>query len=90
MILMSCLAISLLALVLKSTNRSTRGPGSPISLCFADFRLAGDPKRPAWGAKCGLAGRELLTFIWAEMIVGISAILTIAMWLLRSNRRARV
>ena len=84
MILMSGLAISLLALVLKATA-GPRVDLVPLSLSISlIFGLPAirnvQPGVPSVGAL-----GDYFSFIWAEMIVGISAILTIAMWLLRSH-----
>ena len=85
MMLMSGLAISLLGLVLKSTT-GPRVDLVPLSLSVSlIFGLPAirnvQPGVPSVGAL-----GDYFSFIWAEMIVGISAILTIAMWLLRSHK----
>ena len=88
MILMSGLAISLLALVLKATA-GPRVDLVPLSLSVSlIFGLPAirnvQPGVPSVGAL-----GDYFSFIWAEMIVGISAIFTIAMWLLRSHEETR-
>jgi Domain of unknown function (DUF4436) len=87
MMLMSGLALSLLGMVLKATTGPNVDLVPPISLRLADFRLPAlrnvQPGVPAVGAL-----GDYVSFIWAEIIVGVSAIITISIWLLRSHEKA--
>jgi hypothetical protein len=83
MTLMSALSMSLLATVLKEMA-SNRRPnvfviGTTISLIFGLPALRNvQPGVPAVGAL-----GDFVSFIWAEIVVGLSAIIAIWTWLLR-------
>jgi hypothetical protein len=85
MILMIVLALSLLGMVLKATHGSNVDL-VPLSICISlIFGLPAlrnvQPGVPAVGAF-----GDYLSFIWAEIIVGTSAIILIWTWLLRSDK----
>lgn len=84
MVLMGALAMSLLAMVLKATS----GPQVnlvPLSICISlIFGLPAlrnvQPGVPPVGAL-----GDYFSFIWAEIIVGASALIIVWTWLLRSD-----
>lgn len=86
MVLMGGLAMSLLAMVLKATS----GPQVnlvPLSICISlIFGLPAlrnvQPGVPPVGAL-----GDYFSFIWAEIIVGASALIIVWTWLLRSDER---
>jgi hypothetical protein len=85
MVLMSALAISLLAIVLQATTRGRKVDLVPLSLSTSlIFGLPAlrnvQPGVPSVGAL-----GDFVAFIWAEVIVGVSAIIIIWTWLLRSQ-----
>jgi hypothetical protein len=85
MTLMSGLAMSLLALVLKTMTKGPKVDLVPlsftISLIFGLPALRNiQPGVPPVGAL-----GDYVSFIWAEMIVGLSAVIIIWTWLLRSH-----
>jgi hypothetical protein len=82
---MSGLAMSLLALVLKTMTKGPKVDLVPlsftISLIFGLPALRNiQPGVPPVGAL-----GDYVSFIWAEMIVGLSAVIIIWTWLLRSH-----
>jgi hypothetical protein len=84
MILMSGLAMSLLGMVFKATH-SEKVDLVPLSISISlIFGLPAlrnvQPGVPPVGAF-----GDYLSFIWAEIIVGLSAIILIWTWLLRSR-----
>jgi hypothetical protein len=86
MILMIGLAMSLLGMVLKATHSGTKVDLVPLSICISlIFGLPAlrnvQPGVPPVGAF-----GDYLSFIWAEIIVGTSAIILIWTWLLRSHK----
>jgi hypothetical protein len=86
MILMSCLAVSLLAMVFKATTNGPRVDLVPLSISISlIFGLPAlrnvQPGVPPVGAF-----GDYVSFIWAEIIVGLSAVIIIWTWLLRSDR----
>jgi hypothetical protein len=86
MILMSGLAMSLLGMVLKATKHGSNVDLVPLSISISlIFGLPAlrnvQPGVPAVGAF-----GDFLAFIWAEIIVGTSAIILIWTWLLRSDK----
>ena len=88
MMLMSALAVSLLAMVLKATT-GPRVDLVPLSLSVSlIFGLPAirnvQPGVPSVGAL-----GDYFSFIWAEMIVGVSAIIIIATWLIRSHEEQK-
>jgi hypothetical protein len=85
MILMSCLAVSLLGMVLKATTNGPRVDLVPLSISISlIFGLPAlrnvQPGVPPVGAF-----GDYVSFIWAEIIVGLSAVIIIWTWLLRSD-----
>jgi hypothetical protein len=83
MVLMSGLAMSLLALVLKTMTRGPKVDLVPLSftipLIFGLSALRNiQPGVPPVGAL-----GDYVSFIWAEIIVGLSAVIIIWTWLLR-------
>jgi hypothetical protein len=85
MILMSSLSVSLLAMVFKATTSGPRVDLVPryisISLIFGLPALRNvQPGVPPVGAF-----GDYVSFIWAEIIVGLSAVIIIWTWLLRSG-----
>jgi len=84
MILMSALAMSLLAMVLKATSGSNVNLvplSTSIALIFGLPALRNvQPGVPPVGAF-----GDYVSFIWAEIIVGLSAVIIIWTWLLRSQ-----
>lgn len=87
MTLMSALSMSLLAMVLKAMATNRRPDlfviGTTISLIFGLPALRNvQPGVPAVGAL-----GDFVSFIWAEIIVGVSAIIAIWTWLLRSEKK---
>jgi uncharacterized protein DUF4436 len=85
MMLMSGLAWSLLAMVLKATTSGPRVNLLPLSISISlIFGLPAlrnvHPGVPVVGAF-----GDYVSFIWAEIIVGLSAIIIIWKWLLRSD-----
>ena len=86
MILMIGLAMSLLGMVFKATHSGTKVDLVPLSICISlIFGLPAlrnvQPGVPPVGAF-----GDYLSFIWAEIIVGTSAIILIWTWLLRSHK----
>jgi Domain of unknown function (DUF4436) len=84
MILMSVLAMSLLAMVFKATTSGPKVDLVPLSISISlIFGLPAlrnvQPGVPPVGAF-----GDYVSFIWAEIIVGVSAIIIIWTWLLRS------
>jgi hypothetical protein len=85
MTLMGGLALSVLAMVFKATTSGPKVDLVPLSICIAlIFGLPAlrnvEPGVPAVGAL-----GDYVAFIWAEIIVGLSAIMIKWTWLLRSN-----
>jgi hypothetical protein len=85
MMLMICLAMSLLAMVLRAMTTGPRVGLIPLSLSISlIFGLPAlrnvQPGVPPVGAL-----GDYVSFIWAEVIVGVSAIIIIWTWLLRSR-----
>jgi hypothetical protein len=85
MLLMSGLAMSLLGMVLRATTTGSKVELVPLSLCISlIFGLPAlrnvQPGVPPIGAL-----GDYVAFIWAEIIVGMSAIIIIWTWLLRSH-----
>jgi hypothetical protein len=85
MLLMSCLAVSLLAMVFKATTRGPKVDLVPLSISISlIFGLPAlrnvQPGVPPVGAF-----GDYVSFIWAEIIVGLSAVIIIWTWLLRSD-----
>jgi hypothetical protein len=85
MTLMSGLAWSLLAMVLKATTSGSKVNLVPLSISISlIFGLPAlrnvQPGVPVVGAF-----GDYVSFIWAEIIVGLSAIIIIWTWLLRSE-----
>jgi hypothetical protein len=86
MVLMIGLALSLLGMVFKATTTgSSQIPlGISISLIFGLPALRNvQPGVPPVGAF-----GDYVSFIWAEIIVGLSAIIIIWAWLLRSQKKS--
>jgi hypothetical protein len=88
MTLMSGLALSLLAMVFKATTSGPKIDLVPLSLCISlIFGLPAlrniQPGVPAVGAF-----GDYVSFIWAEIIVGLSAIIIIWNWLLRFHEES--
>jgi hypothetical protein len=86
MLLMIGLAMSLLGMVLKDMTSGSKFDLVPLSVCISlIFGLPAlrnvQPGVPAVGAF-----GDYLSFIWAEIIVGTSAIILIWTWLLRSDK----
>jgi hypothetical protein len=84
MVLMSGLAISLLGMVFKAATTGPKVDLVPLSISMAlIFGLPAlrniQPGVPPVGAF-----GDYVSFIWAEVIVGVSAIIIVWMWLLRS------
>jgi hypothetical protein len=84
MLLMSGLAISLLGMVFKATTTGSKVDLVPLSISISlIFGLPAlrnvQPGVPPVGAF-----GDYVAFIWAEVIVGLSAVIIIWMWLLRS------
>ena len=84
MVLMSGLAMSLLGMVFKAATTGPKVDLVPlsisISLIFGLTALRNiQPGVPPVGAF-----GDYVSFIWAELIVGVSAIIIVWMWLLRS------
>ena len=87
MILMSALALSLLAMVFKATTSGPKVDLIPLSISISlIFGLPAlrniQPGVPAVGAF-----GDYVSFIWAEIIVGLSALIIVWTWLLRSNEK---
>jgi len=85
MTLMSGLAWSLLAMVLKATTSGSKVNLVPLSISISlifglPALLHVQPGVPVVGAF-----GDYVSFIWAEIIVGLSAIIIIWTWLLRSE-----
>jgi hypothetical protein len=85
MILMSSLSVSLLAMVFKATTSGPRVDLVPLSISISlIFGLPAlrnvQPGVPPVGAF-----GDYVSFIWAEIIVGLSAVIIIWTWLLRSG-----
>jgi hypothetical protein len=83
MILMGGLAMSLLAMVFKATTSGPKVDLVPLSICISlIFGLPAlrnvQPGVPPVGAF-----GDYVSFIWAEIIVGVSAIIIVWTWLLR-------
>jgi hypothetical protein len=88
MTLMSGLALSLLAMVFKATTSGPKVDLVPLSLCISlIFGLPAlrniQPGVPAVGAF-----GDYVSFIWAEIIVGLSAIIIIWNWLVRFHEES--
>ena len=86
MMLMIGLAMSLLGMVLKDMTSGSKFDLVPLSICISlIFGLPAlrnvQPGVPPVGAF-----GDYLSFIWAEIIVGTSAIILIWTWLLRSDK----
>ena len=86
MVLMIGLAMSLLGMVFKAMTTGSKVDLVPLSISISlIFGLPAlrnvQPGVPAVGAF-----GDYLSFIWAEIIVGTSAIILIWTWLLRSNK----
>jgi hypothetical protein len=86
MVLMIGLAMSLLGMVFKAMTIGSRVDLVPLSICISlIFGLPAlrnvQPGVPPVGAF-----GDYLSFIWAEIIVGTSAIILIWTWLLRSDK----
>lgn len=86
MVLMSGLAMSLLGLVFKAATSGPKVDLVPLSISISlIFGLPAlrniQPGVPPVGAF-----GDYISFIWAEVIVGVSAIMIVWMWLLRSPR----
>ncbi len=86
MVLMIGLAMSLLGMVLKDMTSGSKFDLVPLSICISlIFGLPAlrnvQPGVPPVGAF-----GDYLSFIWAEIIVGTSAIILIWTWLLRSDK----
>jgi hypothetical protein len=85
MILMSSLSVSLLAMVFKATTSGPRVDLVPLSIsisliCGLPALRNVQPGVPPVGAF-----GDYVSFIWAEIIVGLSAVIIIWTWLLRSG-----
>jgi Domain of unknown function (DUF4436) len=85
MILMGSLSVSLLAMVFKATTSGPRVDLVPLSISISlIFGLPAlrnvQPGVPPVGAF-----GDYVSFIWAEIIVGLSAIIIIWTWLLRAG-----
>ena len=85
MMLMIALAMSLLSMVFKTTTTGRKVDLVPLSISIAlIFGLPAlrnvQPGVPPVGAL-----GDYLSFIWAEIIVGVSAIIIVWTWLLRSQ-----
>jgi hypothetical protein len=85
MILMSSLSVSLLAMVFKATTSGPRVDLVPLSISISlIFGLPAlrnvQPGVPPVGAF-----GDYVSFIWAAIIVGLSAVIIIWTWLLRSG-----
>jgi hypothetical protein len=86
MMLMICLAMSLLGMVFKAMTFGSKVDLVPLSIAISlIFGLPAlrnvQPGVPPVGAF-----GDFLSFIWAEIIVGTSAIILIWTWLLRSDK----
>jgi hypothetical protein len=84
-LVMTCLALSVLALALRATTGNGENNLVPLSLSISlIFGLPAlrsvQPGVPPVGAFT-----DYVTFIWAELIVAFSAIITVWHWLLRSD-----
>src|SRR3984957_4152424 len=85
MILMSCLAVSLLGMVLKATTSGPRVDLVPLSISISlIFGLPALRNVPPGVPPVGAFG-DYVSFIWAEIIVGLSAVILIWTWLPRSG-----
>ncbi len=86
MILMSALAISMLAMV----TQATAGPSLnliPLSICISlIFGLPALRQVQPGVPPVGAFG-DWVSFIWAEIVVGVSAILIIWTWVIRSRQK---
>jgi hypothetical protein len=85
MLMMSCLAISVLAMVLRATASGGKYDLVPLSIAISlIFGLPAlrsvQPGVPPVGAF-----GDYVSFIWAELIVAVSAAVTIWTWLLRAE-----
>jgi hypothetical protein len=88
MVLMSGLAMSLLGMVFKATKSGSKVDLVPLSISISlIFGLPAlrnvQPGVPPVGAF-----GDYIAFIWAEIIVGVSAIIIIWSWLVRSHKQS--
>lgn len=89
MVIMMCLALSLLAMVLRATaveNQSTLLPLSlSVSLIFGLPALRNnlEPSVPP----VGVFG-DYISFIWAELIVAVSTVVVVWTWIVKSGDRS--
>ena len=87
MILMSGLAMSLLAMVFKATTSGPKVDLVPLSISISlIFGLPALRNVQPGVPPVGAIG-DYVSFIWAEIIVGLSAIIIIWTWLLRSDEK---
>ena len=84
--MMSALAISVLAMVLQNTTEGSGLVPLPIAIALI-FGLPAlrnvQPGVPSVGAFC-----DYVTFIWAELIVAVSAVITVWYWLFRARSKS--
>jgi Domain of unknown function (DUF4436) len=83
--MMTCLAISVLAMALRVTTGSGKHDLVPLSIAISlIFGLPAlrsvQPGVPPVGAFS-----DYVTFIWAELMVAVSAVVTVWHWLLRAR-----
>lgn len=89
MFMMACLAISVLAMVMRATTTGRKFDLFPLSLCISlIFGLPAlrniEPGVPPVGALV-----DYISFMWAELIVAASAVITVWTWLSRSEPEAK-
>jgi hypothetical protein len=84
MALMSGLALSLLGMVFKAATTGSKVDLVPLSVCISlIFGLPALRNVQPGVPQVGALG-DFVSFIWAEVIVGVSAIIIVWTWLLRS------
>jgi hypothetical protein len=86
--MMTALAISVLAMVLRNMTKSGEFGLVPLPVAIAlIFGLPAlrnvQPSAPPIGAFS-----DYVTFIWAELIVAVSAVITVWQWLLRAPSKS--
>jgi hypothetical protein len=86
MMLMSGLAMSLLGMVFKATTNGSPVDLVPLSISISLIFGLPAPRNPQPGVPPVGAFGDYISFIWAEIIVGVSAIIIIWTWLLRSHK----
>jgi hypothetical protein len=85
MILMSSLSVSLLAMVFKATTSGPRVDLVPLSISISLILGLPALRNVQPGVPPVGAFGDYVSFIWAEIIVGLSAVIIIWTWLLRSG-----